>query len=230
MLMHVEGSAMDRLNYNQGKLLKAGALGAAAALLFVFVMINPEWLSHSRKGRWFTSGFGYAFILPLLTASCLFLAYRCFSLAFGNRTAIEFTASHLKLNGYWGLKQVRWADVVSAQIEANMNQPQLRVKTRGGMVGGKSIRLPLGLTEILPSQLGALIAAIEQRSAAPAASPDAYDIVESATSSFDPDEAIARYLARKSQEGAAAPTAGAAVPTSRAPAQPARPSFGRKLG
>ena len=48
------------------------------------------------------TGFGRTVILPLLAAACATLAWRASSLALGNLMAVEFTASHLHLNAYWG--------------------------------------------------------------------------------------------------------------------------------
>lgn len=211
---------MGRVDYDRGKLLKAAAIGAAAALLFIFVLINPDFFASSRRGRWLTGGFVYAFLVPLMTLACLHFAWRAGSLACGDLLAVELTPTHLKLNSYRGLKLVRWADVLGARLEANMNQPQLCVATRsGGLFGGKKIRLPLGLTNLPPAEVGLLVAAIGQGAgSAPAPNPVRDDSAPSP--SFDPDAAIARYLERRARE--AEPVAPAA------PVSPPRPVFGRK--
>ena len=209
---------MDRLNYDRGKLLKAAAFGLIATVLFIYIFMNPDVFT-GRRARFFTSGFGRNVLIPVLTLVCMTLVWRAGTLAFGNLMAIEFTATHLTLNGYWGLNRVRWADVVSASIEANMNQPQLCVKTSaGGLFGGKAVRLPLGLTELHPSRIEDLLITIEQRRLSPA--PAASQVAETESpSNFDPDAIIARYLARSAEEQGAAPAS---------PIQPPRPTFGRK--
>ena len=155
---------MERLDYDRGKLLKAAALGAFGLVAIIYVWLNPDDFAGARKGRWMATGFGRTVILPLLAAACATLAWRASSLALGNLMAVEFTASHLHLNAYWGMSQVRWADVAYARIESNMGHPQLCVATHsGGLFGGKKIRLALALTEAGPVRVTELVKAIESR-------------------------------------------------------------------
>ena len=98
----------------------------------------------------------------------------------------------------------------------------------GGMLGTKKVRVASKLLDSsrLLAEICAALSAARLGSAAPAAAlapaVEAADGIAAAEggSGFDPDAAIARYLARKAAEEAARPAP--------SPVHPQRPVFGRK--
>ena len=97
----------------------------------------------------------------------------------------------------------------------------------GGVLGTRKVRIASKLLDRsrAPSDICALLEAARTRSGAPAAAsprtPEKVPEAEPESSSFDADAAIARYLARKSEDQAASPAPSPFV-------QAQRPAFGRK--
>jgi hypothetical protein len=204
---------VQRIQFNRGRTLLAIAFFASGVAFFVFAFLNPEEFANARRGRWMASEFGRTIPLPILTVACAALAVRAINLALFNPVAVEFTSTSLRLNSFWGMKEVPWSQVSRAGAQWYMKHPQLCVETRAG----KTIKVPLGGTDFDPDRTGELLQAIFIR--AGLASPSAPTGTRG-----NPDAAIERYLAQRATEAVAASDAAAVAEA----ASSQRPSFGRK--
>lgn len=150
----------------------------------------------------------------------------------GDRAALRADASGLTVATLWSRRTLNWPDILEIGTERlsfytffglirASSTDYLVVKTRGGVLGSRKIRLlsgllevgPRGVTEVIDRVLGA-------RSLAPAAAPltrRGEPLADQAKpAEFDADAAIARYLADKEMAAQLSPSL------------PPRPSFGRK--
>ena len=234
---------MQTLRYSRGKLLFAAAMGMLCALFFIAAFLNPDAFAGSRRGRIFTTDLGHYVFAPLLIAVCSVLAWRAAAIACGTLAAVECSASALHVTGLWGRRRIGWTDLVSIVVERTAGQNQLVFLTRsGGLFGGNKVRLSLGLTQLHESRTEDFIdgiadyrAAILARTPRPDQSPVTAETAPRGSDRFDPDEAFARYQARKAAAESGGdvltPTHGAAAPGYQtSPAVRARPVFGRKAG
>ena len=162
--------------------------------------------------------------------------------AFGDPSAVLWDQRGLTFISLTGRNSVEWREVERIDVQ-RMTQYMLGivpvnrwdfliVKTRGGFLASKKYRINATLLD-LPggsSGLADTLARAQQAALTGAAIPAApvtaalsavpREPAAAERSEFDPDAAIARYLARKAAEGGSAAEA--------APAAPVRPVFGRK--
>jgi hypothetical protein len=142
------------------------------------------------------------------------------------KPALELDERGITLNGLLTSQTVAWADVADIRIETMtvyylgvipaVRHAHLIVQTTGSWVSGNKVRVSTRLMALPPGGLNGLLAIIETaRASAGGASPrPVASAAESDPGSrFDPDAAIARYLARKAEQESA---------------MPPRPTFGRK--
>ena len=206
---------MTKINFRPGKLaFGAMASGLAAALM--------GW-SWSGDGSWLMG-------LGAIGSGCLAGAMaRC---ALGDRPALLFDESGITINTLYRGRTLRWDEVRDIVIERTTvrymfiitvaKKEFVSIRTKGGALSGANYKLSASLIELpaggvmeLHSRLCAAMAAAGSSPAAQATYAPASDT----GSGFDPDAAIARYLAAKQAEPAPAPSPSPG---------PARPVFGRR--
>jgi hypothetical protein len=219
---------VNTVHYSKSKLMLIG-IGCPILALFALSAIGGT------KG----------FVVFLLGISALFLfLVGPFALlkSAGDRVALRSDTNGLHVATLWTQRTVPWSEIAEIGIERlsfytffglikTSSTDYLVVKRAGGLFGGKKVRVVSGLLELGQGGLPALVEELNasRRSGATGAASDAIsgygeiarprDPLEGAprSSEFDPDAAIARYLANRSQP-APAP----------APVPAARPAFGRK--
>ena len=157
-----------------------------------------------------------------------------------SRPALATDANGITIRTMFAHRTVRWSELLLVTIERRnlrlwgivpiMRRDYLSFMVQGGALGSKRMRLLGSWLALPPGGLGQLrdTILVARGAAATMASrvsetPD--DAAEG--SGFDPDAAIARYLAAKATEPTASPAPVIAL-TPIAPARP-RPSFGRRV-
>lgn len=224
---------MQTLRYDRTKLILWAVAGSLLLALFVWMFLNADMFTGSRRGRFLASGIGHWVFMPLLIGLFGGFVWRSAALAIGSLEAISITKSALIVTGMWGRRRIAWADLGDVVVESAGGQPNLAFRRRsGGLFGRTAARVPLKLTQLHPARTVELIESILLMRARIAPLETAAAVEEAALSgprSFDPDEAMARYLARKAAEEGGTPAA-APPPPAPAPnhAGPPRPTFGRK--
>lgn len=221
---------MESLRYNPGMLLLRALTAGLAAAGGVALYIDPEWADIGLWTMIFADGFGHDVALPATAAFFALLSWRAAAIAFGRCLALEVRDGTLTATTFWRSTRVPIQSLVDVRLEEKRTKWRtitrlvLRIAREADI---RTIRIPLGLTEMARYKYPKLVADLEALAGhAPrsgAAAPSDQGVTD-----FDADAAIARYLARKSSEPAQpAPAAVAGTP---APAPPiaARPSFGRK--
>ena len=171
--------------------------------------------------------------------------------AMSNEPALAFGDEGLRVRSTTGVRAVAWKEVQSIGLEVFTyrywgiipiaKHENLVIKCDGGLFGAKRLRLSAAAIELPAGGAVALVAllqaahvaAVGEAGVAMAGAGEhgwgvapARKAVEEPAASFDPDAALARYMARKSEPEAPAQPAIATAPA--APAMPARPAFGRK--
>ena len=172
--------------------------------------------------------------------------------AMSNEPALAFGDEGLRVRTTTGVQAVPWKEVQHIGLEVFTyrywgiipiaKHENVVIKCDGGLFGAKRLRLSAAAIELPAGGAIALVALLQAAriaavgeagvamagagehgwGVAPVRKP-----VEEPASSFDPDAALARYMARKSDSDVAAPSSVAATAPA-APAMPTRPAFGRK--
>lgn len=214
---------MTTIRFRPAKLAMA-SLGCALAAL---------WFGSSLFGEvgWFdalaTAFFGY---LTIAMGRC----------ALGDRPALRFDEHGITINTYQRSATLRWDEVRDIVVErVTMRllylipvsaKEHIAISTRGGALSGKRYRLAGSLIELPTGGIGALhsmlsaakLAATSNANASPASVPSS-----EGGSDFDPDAAIARYLAAK-KAGLVEPV-GNAITAPPVVQPPQRLTFGRRV-
>ena len=203
---------MQTIGFSHGKLVTRMAVCTLGALLMVVVCLRME---------------GAAVPLVLAVFFAAGAGFSAFAIMSG-RPALEFDERGITLNTLWSSQSIQWAEVADVRIETMtlywlgfipaVRHEHLIIKTVGSWIKSRKIKVSTRLMALPPDGLGGLIASIE---AARAGSPRCPAPVTAHSEAdggagFDPDAAIARYLARKADDGALAPPV------------PQRPTFGRR--
>jgi hypothetical protein len=219
---------MQSIFYRPGK-NAIGALAAAALALFS----ATSWLSDDST---------------VMGVAALFFAFAAFAgmrKAFSSRPALQYDAQSLTIDKTFGEAKIGWCDVQTVTIEQltirymgliPVSKRQfLVIRLGGGAFGSKKhriaaggIQLPTGGVAALCATLTAMqLAAAGGASSRPSLAPSVATAAEPAQSAFDPDAAIARYLAQKEAEAQyhQSQQQFAAQPAIRS----SRPTFGRKV-
>lgn len=163
--------------------------------------------------------------------------------ALNSEPALRLDADNLTVRTTFGSADVLWRDVLGITLETLTYRyygfiPMGRVEilciaASGGLTGTRRLRVSASAIELPPGGAAGLLmlvqaahlAAVGETGAAMAgAGPRGWGVGPENSSGFDPDAAIARYLAAKNEN---AETAQPALPA-RAPAIPQRPTFGRR--
>jgi hypothetical protein len=203
---------VQTIGFNHSKLVMRMAGGALGAVLMVVVSLRLQMAA-----------------VPLVLAAFLagIAALAAFALMNG-KPALELDEKGITINNLLTSQTLAWDEVADVRVQTMtlyylgfipaVRHAHLIVKTKGSWLNAKSIRASTRLMALPPGGPGELIARIEAArtsagriSLAPFGT--ASEPVEP-TCGFDPDAAIARYLARKAGEEAGA--------------TPPRPVFGRK--
>ena len=224
---------MQTLRYVRWKLAASAIVAAMGLFLLVFLFLEPEALAGSRRGRFFATSFGHYVFLPVLIGMTGCFVWRAAAMAMGTLEAISATSSALFVTGLWGRKRIPWHELVSICLESTGGQQQLAFRTRtGGLFGETAARVSIGLTEIHASRLDDFVDLIlrTRDAAAPASARREAPLPTPGERIFDPDEAMARYLARKAGGEAETPASARPAPplAEPAPRVAQRPTFGRK--
>lgn len=221
---------MYKVHYRLGRSALMALFLGMIALLFVNTSLDS-------KGSWISLAF------------CLLIgagAAKCAYDAITDAPALMWDASGVSIRrGFRGTTVVPWRMVQGIGLEVQTmrymmvipvaRHEYLTIHAVGGISGTRSLQLPAAMLRLAPGGLPGLI---QQLSAAHvAALQGAPDVSwreggpklasEPEAPGFDPDAALARYLARK--EAGAAPELPLAAMAAPAPTPaPARPVFGRK--
>lgn len=227
---------METLSYSKSK-LGMHALVAGVFVLLGFWLASQGGASHGRVLRLFSGGFGQYVVAPLMIVIAAAHLWRVIATLMGHGRALLFGADGVTVTTLWKTVHIPWDELGHVEILSLGNwlgrNHQLIIHRRGGILGSRKVRLVLGATELHPhdyqgwldqfAMLKARIAQGERPSAMPNVAPvrPSTPTPEPAGDGFDPDAALARYLARKAAEESTVP---APLPA----AGPARPVFGRK--
>ena len=232
---------MQVIRFGQGKLMFGAVLAAFATLAMLWLFFNAEgWMGGVGLFAGLAASIACAGMIVKLS---------------GDRVAIEFDRKVLKISTLWSKRTVTWDEVCGVHVERLTQKLYgvipvwsirfLTFRVMGG-IGTKKIRVQLGLLEPGKAEMDRLIQTLRSlsvggevdlqpasASGAPADAPIGGD--------FDPDAAMARYLARREPGGP--PVTGTAPTPSRVPTingkpvrptapampdMPARPAFGRR--
>jgi hypothetical protein len=223
---------MESLRYNPGMLLLRALTAGLAAAGGVALYIDPEWADIGLWTMIFADGLGHDVALPATTAFFALLSWRAATIAFGRCMALEVRDGTLTATTFWRSTKVPIQSLVDVRLEEKRTKWRtitrlvLRIAKEADI---RTIRIPLGLTELSKFKYPKLVADLEAlaghapRSGAAAPS-------DQVATDFDADAAIARYLARKSSEPVQQMPATATAASTAVPPSPTatRPSFGRK--
>jgi hypothetical protein len=221
---------MGTIKYQRGRLLGAAFFMAVVAILLLMIFIDPDIFGHSRRARFFQTGFGHYIFLPALMMCSALAAWRFAATSFGDLKALEATPAFLVATSFWGKRKIAWRDLVDAQISTVKSgfwtQYNLMLKTNtGGLFGGKKIRVPLTGTGLSAADMPALLSQIARAKEGALSSPGAVAAPRAVredepSSDFDAQAALARYMAKKAS--------GQIEVVAPQPTVPPRPAFGRK--
>ena len=205
--------------------------GAAAMCAFgIYLFSNPDF-ADTLPFPWdsFGGDLGHYVVSPIAIASSAVFGWLAASRLISGRSAVECLDDEVRVTTFWGRTRIRWEDLGHVYL---VKKRRHLVWTRHflvfhfigkGLFGTKRLRLALGPTELHPNryeEFRLAILAHKRREGARAAPAPAVAVPGEG---FDPDAALARYLARKALEQ---PEPEAAPPPR---AAPARPVFGRKV-
>lgn len=222
---------MDTLRYNPGMLLLRALTAGLAAAGGIALYIDPEWADIGLWTMLFADGLGHDVALPATAAFFALLSWRAAALALGRCTALEVGDGTLTATTFWRSTKVPIQSLIDVRLEEKrkrwrtISRLMLRV-AKGADI--RTIRIPLGLTELPRYKYPKFVADLEALAghasrAAEAGSPD------EGTADFDPDAALARYMARKAVQPIEPPGSPALAKAPAAPAAAAtRATFGRK--
>ena len=212
---------MRKIFYKPGRAAFA-TLGFAAAALVSWRMIDDD------------SGLIEWLALLVFGAATLVSARQ----ALGSHPAIECDDDGLKLSHFFGRRSVRWSDVQQVSLMTLVTRmwgliPIRRQEQIEIRAGGKRHRYLASAIELPPGGLGAIKDEIDRRASTAPTAPAATSVAGAergeASSEFDPDAAIERYLANK-RAGEASASAKSPSPAPVGLAARPRPVFGRRTG
>ena len=219
--------------YSQTKLLTGAGIMAVLAVVCA-------WLA-------FNKGDNFGIFLPVMFIGFAAISAKAFSKACGSLTALEHSPAGLVVHTNWRRIVVPWSEYAGISVEGwtyrvsfvpvgRVNYLLVR-QVAGGLLGNKKIRLPMSLLELRRGEVRALGDRVDEMalkggSAPVQAGAPARPVIEdtgpkAGDAGFDPDAAIARYMASRAAQPAEAPVAAAPAPPP-SPVRPARPAFGRK--
>jgi len=220
---------METLRYSQNKLMLRilGAGGACAAALFLFLTPDvADMLPFPFDS--FGGDIGHYIVCPFTIFLNGGLAWLAGLRLSGGRAAVECLPAELRVTTFWGRKRIAWGDLGHIYLIRKRRRFFLFARhylvfhcVARGAFANRRVRLPIDATELPRGGYEAfrqdLLAFKRKASDAPAERAGVY------ASDFDPDAALARYLARKAEAAREAPPLPAPVPGR------AKPVFGRRV-
>lgn len=224
---------METVNYSKPKLWMH-AVVAGLLILFGFWLMTRigDGEISTRFFRLFSSNFGRYMLAPLIIVISAAHLWRVFATLSGPGRALLFGSDGVTVTTLWKTAHIPWEQLGFMEIRSYGNwlarSHQLVIHhARGGVLGSRKVRLELGATELRREEyqdwlnrLVSLKSRIMQGerpmfAAAPTdAAARAAPLPQPESGGFDPDAALARYMARKASGDTAVP--------------PVRPVFGRK--
>jgi hypothetical protein len=225
---------VETLRYSQDKLTLRilGAAGGCAGAIYLFAHPDvADMLPFPLDS--FGGEIGHYIVSPITIAVSAVLGWLAAARLIGGRAAVECLPEELRVTTFWGRTRIRWADLGHVYLVRKRRhllfvRHQLVFHFVGkGVFGTKRLRLPVDATELPRDRFEAFregILACKRGAAHGRVAVSRPSGEGAAGEGFDPDAAIARYLARKAQEQSEAPTA-VPVPV---PLK-ARPVFGRRV-
>lgn len=215
------------VRYHGRRMTRAAALFAGLALICLLKILHPELGKHLPSllaWAWKLSksfcGSGGAGSFALMTAYALCAATIARAHLSGG-AALSEDANGLTVRSPFATRTIAWRDYRSIAIQDPrielpipfLPEIQFLAVTRAGSLVERTQRIPLYLLDVTSHEAAQIDARLRRKAAEAGA---AREPVE-ARSDFDPDAAIARYLAGRSEPEAASS------------ATPPRRSFGRKV-
>jgi hypothetical protein len=220
---------VETLRYSRNKLVLRiiGAVAMCAAGIYLFS--NPDF-ADELPFPWdsFGGDLGHYAVSPIAVVTSAVFGWLAASRLISGRSAVECLADEIRVTTFWGRTRIKWADLghvylVKKRRQWVWTQHFLVFHYAGaGIFGAKRVRLPLDATELHRNRYEEFRLSILAHKRMPISSAAARPMVAAAEGDFDPDAALARYLARKAE---AQPVPEPAPPPR---ATPARPVFGRK--
>lgn len=222
---------METLRYSRNKLVLR-VLGAAAGCAgAIYLFSNPD-VADLLPFPWdsFGGDLGHYFVSPIAIAVCAVFGWLAAARLIGGRVAVECLPEELRVTTLWGRTRIRWADLghvylVKKRRKFLFVQHQLVFHFVGkGLLGAKRLRLPVDATELHRKRFEEYREGILAYKRKAADGPAVQSVgVAASGGDFDPDAALARYLARKAEAVSAAP------PPPVSAAGRAKPVFGRRV-
>jgi hypothetical protein len=220
------------LKYGKGKLLMGAAATFLVIPLYIFLLLDPPSAHYGTVAALAH----HPRLAPMIVGAMLVFIWRAVTLAAGDAAALEATATELVLTNFWGTRHLPWRTMTQVAGKT--------VRTRYGRydylvvrsVDGET-KLSLGSTDMVRGALDALVDTVDGLRCGALramAGPTAAKAVPlgAGAATFDAEEVMARYLADKAEEPAAASVSRfgtrAAAPPPAQPAAPPRAAFGRK--
>lgn len=220
---------METLKYSRNKLILRIAGAAAMCALGIYLFSNPDF-ADELPFPWdsFGGDLGHYVVSPIFIATSAVLGWLTAARLMSGRNAVECLADEIRVTTFWGRTRIRWADLGHVYLVRKRRQfvwvQHFLVfhYVGAGLFGSKRLRLPLGVTELHRNRYEEFRLAILTHKRMPVSATASRPAATTAKGDFDPDAALARYLARKAAE------AQAAEPAPPPRAVPARPVFGRR--
>lgn len=222
-------AGVETLRYSSNKLILriAGAAAMCAGAIYCFSYPDfADALPFPLDS--FGGDLGHYVISPIAVATSAVFGWLAASRLISGRSAVECLGDELRVTTFWGRTRIRWEDLGHVYLVKERRhwvwvQHFLVFHFVGkGLFGTKRLRLPLGATELHRNRFEEFrLGILAQKQAGGRAVVGARP-AEAAGDGFDPDAALARYLARKALEQPEAEPAPPPRPL------PARPVFGRK--
>jgi len=218
---------VETLKYSRDKLTLRIAGAVAMCAFGIYLFSNPDF-ADELPFPWdsFGGDLGHYVVSPIFIATSAVLGWLTAARLISGRNAVECLADEIRVTTFWGRTRIRWADLGHVYLVRKRRHwvPQHFLvfhHVGAGLFGSKRLRLLLNPTELHRNRYEEFRLAIlaHKRMPVSGAAPRPAAVPEG---DFDPDAALARYLARKAAE---APPAEPAPPPRVAPA---RPVFGRK--
>lgn len=221
--------AVETLKYSQNK-LALRIIGAAAMCAFgIYLFSNPDF-ADELPFPWdsFGGDLGHYLVSPVFIAMSAVFGWLAATRLLSGRNAVECLPDEIRVTGFWGRTRIKWDDLghvylVKKRRQMVWTQHFLVFHYVGtGLLGSKRLRLALDATELHRNRYEEFRLAILAHKRTPVSAPAARPAAAATEGDFDPDAALARYLARKAAE------VPEPEPAPVARAAPARPVFGRK--
>jgi len=184
---------MRTIYYSYEKLITGAALG-------VFMVPGGYWLTELDIRKAYYCGWVFMILGPIMLIGVL-------NKLVGDRVALRWDENLVHIKTLWRQTTARWPDVVSITRRAQNGSQSIVIKVQGGVFGSKNYNLSPAFIDLGGDGVGGLMAKLEnarrgQEAIAPQATatatrPQPVPVASATAGAFDPDAAIARYLANR---------------------------------